>query len=56
MLPGQMCSSTRAEIAAAVGALTDNGPVHIGIDNNGALINTTNLITALPAPARVRTA
>ena len=39
-----MCSSTRAEIAAVVGALTDKGAVHIGIDNKGAMINTINLI------------
>ena len=39
-----MCSSTRAEIAAVIGALTDEGAVHIGIDNKGAMIHTVNLI------------
>ena len=44
-MPGQMCSSTRAEIAAVIGALTDEDAVHIGIDNQGALTDATRLIT-----------
>ena len=36
-LPGQMCSSIRAEIAAVIGALTDTEALHIGIDNQGAM-------------------
>ena len=44
MLPGQMCSSTRAEIAAATAALTDREAAHVGIDNQGALNNARRLI------------
>ena len=40
-LPGQMCSSTRAEIAAVGAALMKPVPIHIGIDNKGALSNAT---------------
>ena len=43
-LPGQMCSSTRAEIAAVGAALMKPVPIHIGIDNKGALSNATKLI------------
>ena len=40
-----MCSSTRAEIAAVIGALTDSEAIHIGIDNQGALSNVNKLIS-----------
>ena len=44
-LPGQMCSSTRAEIAAVIGALTDTEAIRIGIDNQGAMSNVNRLIS-----------
>ena len=40
-----MCSSTRAEIAAVIGALTDTEAIHIGIDNQGAMSNVNRLIS-----------
>ena len=40
-----MCSSTRAEIAGVIGALTDTEAIHIGIDNQGALSNVNKLIS-----------
>ena len=45
LLPGQMYSSTRAEIAALAAALTDEEAVHVGIDNQGVLNNARRLIT-----------
>jgi len=51
-IPGQRCSSTRAEVAAVVGALTDPEAIHIGIDNSGALSNIARLVTTATTWAR----
>lgn len=49
MFPGQMCSSTRAEIAAVAAALTYEDAIHIGIDNQGALGNARRFISIATA-------